>query len=354
MKTAMIILTATAILLAGTVALADVYTFRSYNELKVNDNFKLQITNNTGLISIENSDTDALVIDAEKKINAGSRNEAEKLDSELEISLDADRKHVEIETNYPKWNSGDSFWEKIFDLRKDNFGYVNYFIKVPTNVRLTISTTSGSIAITGLTGKIDISVTSGDLQISDCIGEVNVSTTSGDVKLAGIEGRINLRSTSSDVLIENTNGNVSMRSTSGETEIYSITGNIEIRKTSGDTKLIDVAGNIELSSTSGDIEVSQEKGSILINSHSGDVNINTQLNSGSRYAVQTTSGTILFAIPIGSNGRFRIESTSGDVDTTVPLRIKSVSERKLAGEVGIGGPRIELSSTSGDIAVSEF
>jgi hypothetical protein len=354
MRTATVILIAATILLLGSVASADVYTFRTYHELKVNKDFKLHVTNTAGLISIQRSDTDALVIDAEKKISAGSKSKAERLDSELEIAVDADRNRVEIETHYPKWNTGDSFWEKILDLRKDSFGYVNYYIKVPTDVHLSVSTTSGSILITDLKGRIDISVTSGDAQISDCVADVSVSTTSGDVKLVGIDGRTDLRSTSSDALIENINGNVSIRSTSGTTEIYGITGNIEISKTSGHTKLIDVAGNIKLSSTSGNIEVSQDKGSILIDSYSGDVHIDTQLNSGSRYTVETTSGSILFSMPIGSNGRVRIESVSGEVDTSVPVRVESVSRRQLTGEIGFGGPRIELSSTSGDITVSEF
>ena len=148
MRTATVIVIAAAILLLGSIASADVYTFRTYHELKVNKDFKLQITNTRGLISIQSSDTDALIIDAEKKISIGSKSKAEKLNSELEIMVDADRNRVEIETLYPKWNTGDSFWEKVLDLRKDSFGFVNYYIKVPTDVRLSISTTSGSIVIT--------------------------------------------------------------------------------------------------------------------------------------------------------------------------------------------------------------
>jgi len=335
-------------------ATADVFTFRSYEEYTVDAQFKLFISNTSGTITVEQSSTELLVIDIEKKISARNKDDAEKLENEIEVDIEADRHRVEIETRYPDWNRRDPFWEKLFDLRKDNLGYVDYYLKVPTEVRLQISSTSGSVRVFDQEGSIDISITSGDVKIKSCAADVELSSTSGDIDLSGVDGDVKIGSTSSDILAENITGTLSLRSTSGVSEIYGLTGNLTLRKTSGDTRIEGIAGNVDISSTSGDIELEQEEGSVRITSHSGDVDVVTKLLSGNRYSVETISGSIEFSVPPGSDGRVRLQSVSGTVDTSLPLTIESFSKRKLAGVLGLGGPRIELSSTSGDITLSEY
>lgn len=335
-------------------ATADLYTFRSYQEYEVNDEFELTVSNTSGTITIERSQTGLLIIDIEKKISARSKEDAEKLENEIEIDIEARKNRVEIETHYPNWNMGDPFWEKLFDLRKDNFGSVDYFIKVPTKVQLQVSSTSGSVRVFNLDGSLELAITSGNVKIKDCMADVDISSTSGDVDLSGVEGNIKIGSTSSDILIENVTGALSLRSTSGISEIYGLTGNLTLRKTSGDIRILDIIGNVDISATSGDIQLEQEEGSIRITSHSGDVVVDTKLLSGGRYAVETISGSIEFSVPPGSDGRVRLQSVSGTIDTSVPLTIESFSKRKLTGVLGLGGPRIELTSTSGDVTLGEY
>ena len=334
-------------------AVGDVYTFRSYNEYQVRDGFSLRISNTMGSINIERSQSPILIVDAEKKIRASNKGDAEKLENEIALDIDAKPNRVIIQTHYPDFSKGDSFWEKVFDFRKDNLGWVDYFIKVPADVEIEISSTSGSVAIIDQTGEIDISITSGDIQIKNCEGDISITSTSGNIDIAEILGKVDIRSTSSDALLENIDGNFSLRSTSGQTEVYGLYGNIDIRKTSGDTRLSTVLGNIEISATSGDIDISQEEGALRISSQSGNVDITTTMVNGDKYVAETISGSIDFRIPVGIDSRINMETVSGTINTNLPLTVKSFSDQKLSGELGAGGPRIELSSTSGDIKLEE-
>ncbi len=353
MRVSQFVLTSLVILFVAGTAAADVYTFRSYEEFQVNDRFDLFVSNTSGTITIEPSPSDLLIIDVEKKIRARDKGDAERLENEIEISIDAKKNRVRIETHYPDWNEGDSFWEKLLDFRKDNIGYVDYYIKIPSEVDLEVSSTSGAIRIFEQKGEFEIAITSGDVKVEECFADVDISATSGDVDLKDIEGDVTISSTSSDVLIERVNGSLQIRTTSGVSEVYGLTGNLTLRKTSGNTLIQDVIGNVDLSSTSGDIEISQEEGSILVTSQSGDVIADTKLLSGGRYVVETISGTIDFSVPAGADGRVKLQTVSGDIGTTLPLTIKSYSKRRLSGVLGLGGPRIELSSTSGDIKLKE-
>lgn len=352
MKRTVLLATAATFLL-GCCALADVYTFRSYNEYQVNDEFNLRVSNTAGSINIERSQSSLLIVDAEKKIRASSKSDAERLESEVSIDIDARPHRVEIQTHYPDFSKGDSFWEKILDFKKDDFGYVDYYIKVPSEVEIEVSSTSGSVVIVDQTGEIEISVTSGDTRIRNFIGDITITSTSGNIDIAEVSGKVEVRSTSSDALLENVTGNLSFRSTSGRTEVYGLAGNIDLRKTSGDTGLFNVLGNIEISATSGNIDIVQEEGALRISSQSGNVEITTSMLNGDKYVAETISGLIDFKIPVGIDSRIDLETVSGTINTNLPLTVKSFSDQRLSGELGAGGPRIELSSISGDIKLEE-
>ncbi len=348
-----VLLATAATLLLGCCALADVYTFRSYNEYPVNDKFNLRISNTAGSINIERSQSPLLIIDAEKKIQASNRRDAERLEREISIDVDAKPNRVQIQTHYPDFSKGDSFWEKLLDIKKDDFGYVDYYIKVPSEVDIEVSSTSGSVVIVDQTGEIEISVTSGDTRIRNLIGDITITSTSGNIDIAEVYGNVEVRSTSSDALIENVTGNLSFRSTSGRTEVYGLAGNVDLRKTSGDSGLFNVLGNIEISTTSGKIELEQEEGALRISSQSSDVEITTTMLNGDKYVAETISGSIDFKIPVGVDSRIDLETVSGTINTNLPLTVRSFSDQRLSGELGAGGPRIELSSISGDIKLEE-
>src|SRR5262249_40563718 len=86
-----------------------------------------------------------------------------------------------------------------------------------------------------------ISSTSGDVEVTGVSGDLRVKSTSGNVTVKGVAGAVNASSTSGNVRVGEVNGTVSGRSTSGNVEV-------EIAQLSG-------AGDMEFASTSGDIQV---------------------------------------------------------------------------------------------------
>lgn len=86
-----------------------------------------------------------------------------------------------------------------------------------------------------------ISSTSGDVEVTGVSGDLRVKSTSGNVTVKGVAGAVNASSTSGNVYVGEINGTVSGRSTSGNVEV-------EIAQLSG-------AGDMEFASTSGNVRV---------------------------------------------------------------------------------------------------
>jgi DUF4097 and DUF4098 domain-containing protein YvlB len=86
-----------------------------------------------------------------------------------------------------------------------------------------------------------ISSTSGDVEVTGVSGDLRARSTSGNVTVRGVSGAVNASSTSGNVHVGEINGTVSGRSTSGNVEV-------EIAQLSG-------AGDMEFGSTSGNVRV---------------------------------------------------------------------------------------------------
>ncbi|HJQ22771.1 MAG TPA: DUF4097 family beta strand repeat-containing protein [Blastocatellia bacterium] len=86
-----------------------------------------------------------------------------------------------------------------------------------------------------------------------------ISSASGDIKISGVTGDINGRSASGDVTIEEVEGSISASSASGDVRVRKAVGTVNARSASGDVE-VDLAGvvgtsNMEFTSASGDVRV---------------------------------------------------------------------------------------------------
>lgn len=166
---------------------------------------------------------------------------------------------------------------------------INFQVQVPRAARYRIgklSTASGNIEVTGVSGEVIVNTASGDLLISGVEGAVKASTASGTVRVKEVAGPVNASSASGDV-------------------------NVEITRLEG-------TDNMTFSSAS------------------GDVNVKAPSNLDAQVVMSTASGSVKTSFPIdvkrdehgggesargriGSGARLlRISSASGNVSLTNP------------------------------------
>ena len=86
-----------------------------------------------------------------------------------------------------------------------------------------------------------------------------ISSTSGDVEVTGVSGDLRARSTSGSVTVRRVTGAVNASSTSGNVYVGEISGTVSGRSTSGNVEVeiaqLSGAGDMEFSSTSGNVRV---------------------------------------------------------------------------------------------------
>ncbi len=210
---------------------------------------------------------------------------------------------------------------------------------------------SGSIVVAGeATAEVTVEVLptrkSGD--IADLITQVQVSFEDGQLYVRGPRLGSFRRNKALDLIIKAPAGSscaaktasadlscvgelsaLAMHTASGDVTAAWITGDVNVQTASGDVLLNKAGGNLAINTASGDIQATQIDGDARLNSASGDVAIGYCSRS---IAAHTTSGDIEVGAVAG--GRLELASTSGDM---------------AVGVVPGLGVYLDLASTSGDI-----
>ncbi len=234
-----------------------------------------------------------------------------------------------------------------------------------------ISTTSGDVHITELTGKTESESTSGNLTIETIKGNTLLRTTSGDIRLTEITGTIDAESNSGNVAADILSGDTQIRTTSGDVSVNRLDGNLQLSTTSGCVKILGGEGERAVSTASGDITIKGDGGSFQTDTQSGDVLISFRNASGN---IKTTSGEIRLELGeltgdlnINSNSgnavihlseenafEFNAETTSGVIRTFFDNNLNISSDRDYAhGMYGtnVSGYLVQIKTISGDVTV---
>ncbi len=281
---------------------------------------ELDLSYVSGDLRIISSDDERIVIEAVKRVNAASMDEAELVADHIEIKIKHEDNKVSVATNYLRMrNRSASFWKKVLGVGgTDSYGEVDWTVHVPQGCLITVINTSGK------------------MDISHILGNLDIRTSSAEIDLNSIEGQIN---------IENASG-----TTRGEL----LFGPVVLRQAQGKVDLRFVEGDIRIKSSAADISVRQDRGSFDLTTATGNVSIETYLDSSRDYYVETESGNISLSIPETSSGNLRIESQTGDIKSDIPIAINSMSHKQIDGTFGLGGVSVHLTSISGDVTVAQF
>ncbi|MFH1686456.1 MAG: DUF4097 family beta strand repeat-containing protein [bacterium] len=294
-------LLACLLLLTAAVGRADEYTFNYQKMVPTSAPIELTLDLATGSVFVTGSTGDQLIVEAVKRVRAVNQDEAEEVADHIEIRVDQNGERISIATNYLKLGSRKkSFWRKLFGSGSDSYGDVEYRIILPQTKAITIKSMSAQVELASVEAEITVENAAGSTRGEFLFGSVNVAQPTGIIDLQWVEGDIRVKATSAMVTIV------------------------------------------------------QMQGALDLTTRTGGISIRTELNSPKDFYVETETGAISIAVPEMSSGQLSIQTKSGDISTDVPIAIKSADRYRLVGEFGAGGPKISLSSSSGDVAVALY
>jgi hypothetical protein len=165
---------------------------------------------------------------------------------------------------------------------------------------------------------------------------VTADTSSGDVKIEMVSG---------PVRVEAASGSINLRDDTGEAHLHAASGDISIE---GSGALVDAA------TSSGDIEGTKLTGSVNFVASSGELKADfSRIDGAKSVRMESSSGDVSLIVPRGAGFKVEANTTSGSIDSNLRLPIhERDSGADVAAQVGDGKIAVQLSSTSGNIAIN--
>jgi DUF4097 and DUF4098 domain-containing protein YvlB len=184
----------------------------------------------------------------------------------------------------------------------------------------------------------DVASSNGSLRVDDIDGNARLATSNGSIHLGRMNGNVEARSSNGSIEVKDVKGNVNFSTSNGGVHAENVEGAFEAQTSNGGihAHLHDPASGqpIRLSTSNGDIDLqvdSLKQNDVIATTSNGPITVR----------MPASVGAILHA-STNSNGSVRS-------DFDVLIRAGELSKHRMEGTIGSGGPRIDLTTSNGNI-----
>jgi len=122
-----------------------------------------------GVITLEDSDQDKVIVRAFIRVRARNTTKAEEFAKKVQVHVERRGNEIKIYKNHPKSPLGIGV-------------SVNYEIQCPSAVSVNLHSTNGKIEINGVEGTVDAKTTNGGIQLHGGAGRIHAVTTNGNIE----------------------------------------------------------------------------------------------------------------------------------------------------------------------------
>jgi hypothetical protein len=209
---------------------------------------------------------------------------------------------------------------------------VAYEVVVPPGTRVTATSDSGAVSVTGVSAPVVIRTSSAAITASGLGSTLEIESGSGAVSVAGVTGTLAVTTQSSAIGVQDARSATRIRSGSGALSLaMAQTADLDVETASSAIRITGAAQALRVATGSGRIDVTGQP--------HGD------------WQLSTRSGQIHLHLAGASDARFDITTRSGGITVPEELAARTVEKRHVEGSLGQGRAAVTVRSGSGAVAV---
>jgi hypothetical protein len=305
-------------------------------------------------LSIGRSPDDTVRVVAHKTAEGGTAAEREALLEEIAISLVERDGGLSLGSKIPERGRRTRIGWFFFGFGEHrNTGahaWIDYEIALPAGAALGVDLASGSLELSGTSGRASIEAASGDIHVADVDGEISISAASAEIRVRDLRGNVRADVVSGDLACERVAGEIAIEFGSGDLSLAAVDGAITVEGTSGDVGVDSSEGPITITLASGDVSVTGGERGLAVRTSSGGVEAHVRGEARGEIDVRTSSGSVALTLDRPVPGAVDLSTASGAIRARGPFAIDSISRADLRGVIlGSGDGRVRIGTSSGDI-----
>jgi DUF4097 and DUF4098 domain-containing protein YvlB len=182
----------------------------------------------------------------------------------------------------------------------------------------------------------------------------HITSTNGSMRVSDIEGKMRLRTSNGSVRTTRARGALEVTTSNGSVDVTELDGPATIRTTNGRVTADEVRGVLDASSSNGSIHARLMKPephrAVKLQTTNGAIDLAIDSLADNDIRARTSNGGITVKLPAQTNARVHAHTSHSAVHTDFDMRGKvGWSKTDLDGDIGSGGPTVELTSSNGSI-----
>jgi DUF4097 and DUF4098 domain-containing protein YvlB len=282
-----------------------------------------------GSIDVAPGDTDKVVIDAHRKIEASSKEKEKEYFKAVPITITTEGDRVIVRAIRQHESLGSQLWKMLGQTRTE----ARYTIRVPANFNADLDTAGGDISANNLTGNVKVDTSGGNLNFAQIHGDVHADTSGGDITAKNCDGSTNLDTSGGRIEVTGGRGSLSADTSGGQVTVLNRVGDTKVESSGGKLRLGNISGKLNAETSGGSVSV------ILPSPVAGDVRL------------ETSGGSITVLTPPNAALTIDAETSAGSVRSDLPISGVRADSDSLKGTLNGGGTKLVLRSSAGSIEI---
>lgn len=182
----------------------------------------------------------------------------------------------------------------------------------------------------------------------------NISSSNGAIHIEAIDGRARLKTSNGGIRAFSFQGSLDARTSNGPVELTDVTGDTSVHTSNGSVKADVKKGNFEATTSNGSITarlVESDTRPVRLESSNGHIDLT--MDAAREVHADTSNSSITVRMPSSAGADVRAHTSNASItsDFDVSVHGGMISKHRLEGQIGSGGPLLDLGTSNGAIRI---
>lgn len=306
---------------------------------------RVEISHRLGDLMVRGTNAREVQVFAMVRTSADDKAEADKLASQIDVTLESTPSALIIRTRYPEEN-------RMGGRRRISFS-VRLEVSMPFAAPLQSENSFGRTELLGLRGGVDVTNRNGSLRDSDGAGTHKLTNSFGAVDVSNIRGAVTLSGANGSATVMNVD-ELSLSNRFGKTTVQTVARNVIVQTNNGAIEVFDVGGPAIVGGSFGSANVARVKGGLTLKNQNGSVEVrsitgNAQIsNSFGSISFSDISGQVIVS---GQNGKVTGMKAGGPVEVKSSFGGVELTGMQQGARVTSGNSHVTVQDVNGETYV---
>ncbi len=181
----------------------------------------------------------------------------------------------------------------------------------------------------------------------------NIATSNGAIKIETIEGRAVLKTSNGTIKAYGLQGSLDARTSNGSVDLSDVVGDTSVHTSNGSIKADVKKGNFDASTSNGSITahlVDSDSRPVRLESTNGHIDVT--MDKPRELHADTSNSSITVRMPANIGATVRAHTSNSSITTDFDISAHGfLNKHRLEGNIGSGGPLLDLGTSNGAIRI---